>query len=174
MCRALWSFSLTPTPHQTIGINFSVCKGRIIPGYGSAATSQLPTFPPAVTPSTCCQVALEECSGWFPAPGNIKASPLPVPILLSECATGWYKGDKCSAASTTGGEFRSVGGGLGGQSREGKFCITSRDLARHSGPISTHENTSTPAWASKKKLLPQVIISILYNNQATVLRSCQR
>lgn len=158
MCQALWSFSLIPTPHQTIGINFSVCKGSAVLCYGWAVTSQPLTFPPAVTPSTCCQVALEESSKWFPAPGNIKA--LPLPILPTECATGWYKWRQVLVASTTWGECWSMGGGLNDRGREVKSHAMSRDMARQSDPESTHEKTSRldvksytqhPAWVSKGK-----------------------
>lgn len=84
---------LSPLSHPltTIGINFSVYRGSTATCYGWAVTSQPLTFPPAVPPSTCCQVALEESSKWFPAPGKLQSHPLPLPILSTECATGWYK-----------------------------------------------------------------------------------
>ena len=141
-------------------MNFSDCKGSIVPRYGSAVTSQLPTFPPAVTPSTCCQVALEESSEWFPAPGDIKAGSLPVPILLTECTTGRYQWRQVFCSLDNLGRILVHGRGAPWPGWGGEVGAASSGMARHSGPGGIHENTSRwgassytrhPAWVSKGK-----------------------
>ena len=184
MCQALWSFSLIPTPHQTRGMNFSVCKGSIVPRYGSVVTSPSPAFPPAVTPSTCCQVALEESSEWFPAPGDIKAGPLPVPILLTECTTGRYQWsqvfrslDKLGRILVRGRGAPWPGWGRGKLEQHPAVWPSTQALeASMKIPVGEghHHTPDTLRGFPKASLLPWVIISILYNNQATILRSCQR
>ena len=172
MCQALWSFSLIPTPYQTRGMNFSVCKGSIVPRYGSAVTSQLPTFPPAVTPSTCCQVALEESSEWFPAPGDIKAGSLPVPILLTECTTGRYQWRQVFCSLDNLGRILVHGRGAPWPGWGGDVGAASSGMARHSGPGGIHENTISTQASIHESIHPSIYSFISWTHQESFEKFC--
>lgn len=96
-------------PHWTIETNFSVHKGRAVPSYGWAVTSQLPTSPPAVTPSTCCP---GRTSKGFLALGNIKATPFPPPLFPLNAPLVWYKWKRILGSFSHLGEMQVCGRGL--------------------------------------------------------------
>lgn len=177
MCQALWSFFLVSAPHCTIGINFPACKGRAVPCYGWVVTAQLLTFPPAVTPSTCCQVALEEHPSDFLPLKTSKPPYSPSPFFLLNVPLVCINRGKCWVASTTGKkEFRSKGGSS--MARAGRSspmpCPGIWADTQAANTPTRRQVCDHPAWVSVGMPAPSVIISILYNHQATVLRSCQR
>lgn len=127
-------------PHWTIETNFSVHKGRAVPSYGWAVTSQLPTSLPAVTPSTCCP---GRTSKGFLALGNIKAPLHPVPSSLFplNAPLVWYKWKRILGSFSPLGEMQICGRGLIPWSGLGDDTrVVSKDKARPPDPESTQEN----------------------------------
>ena len=105
------------------------------------------------------------------------------PFFLLNAPLVDINGDKCFAASTTWGEFWSMGGGLHGPDGVGKleqhpavWPGTQALEASMKIPVGEghHHTPDTLRGFPKASLLPWVSSSILYNNQATILRSCQR
>lgn len=117
--------------------------------------------------STCYQMALEESPKKLLAPENIKAVTIPLFILPTEGAMVGISGGKGSVASTTWGQFRSMGEGHSGQGRQVKSHAISKAVARPSVPESTHGkalntyvckySSSTLSGFQVGSLLPQVI-----------------